>query len=109
MYEVIQKERTVNGVTFDTFKREIVSANMLSVEAGTTGYQGGDTGHGGRTYFSIRDDGGTDIVVRTATDRYGRSEGFEVELGGDTELSTIIMALKFIVRVLEDQSKEVWD
>ena len=37
------------------------------------------------------------------------SNGFEVCLGGDCELETMIRALKFITKVLEDESKEVYD
>jgi hypothetical protein len=36
-------------------------------------------------------------------DKYGCS-GFEVTLGGDCELETMIRALKFITKVLEDES-----
>ena len=36
-------------------------------------------------------------------------EGVEVFLGGDCELETVIRALKFITKVLEDQAKEVYD
>jgi hypothetical protein len=81
---------------------------VLEAEAGTTGYMGGDTGHGGRTYFRITDLGGTDIRVNPIQDRYGNG-GFEVTLGGDCELSTMITALKFITQVLEEESKEVYD
>lgn len=107
MYEIREHTRKVNGMDVTTFTREIVSANVLSVEAGTNGYQGGDTGHGSRTYFRITDCGGTDIEVKTHG--YDGDEGFEVFLGGDCELATIITALKFITQVLEDQAREVYD
>jgi hypothetical protein len=86
----------------------LTSANVLEAEAGTTGYMGGDTGHGGRTYLRITDLGGTDIRVNPIQDRYGNG-GFEVTLGGDCELATMITALKFITQVLEEESKEVYD
>lgn len=57
MYEVASNTRRVNGVDVETWEREIIDANILSVEAGTNGYQGGDTGHGGRTYIRISDEG----------------------------------------------------
>ena len=99
--------RLINGVEVPTFTREITSCNILEVEAGTNGYQGGDTGHGSRTYFRIQDLGSTDIQAHVLG-KYG-DEGFEVSLGGDCELETVITALKFITKVLEDQSKEVYD
>ncbi|OQB13577.1 MAG: hypothetical protein BWY15_01652 [Firmicutes bacterium ADurb.Bin193] len=107
MFAITEGTRRIGGIDVPTYKREIVSANILEVEAGTNGYQGGDTGHGSRTYFRIENQGGTDIQVHPLG-RYG-DEGFEVSLGGDYELETIIMALKFITKVLEDGAKEVYD
>lgn len=102
MYEVTSRTRKVNGVSVETWEREIIDANLLSVEAGTNGYQGGDTGHGGRTYIRITDEGGTDISARVIQDRFGDTAGIEIALGGDAELSTMIEALKFITKVLEE-------
>lgn len=107
MFAITEGIRRIGGIEVPTYKREIISANVLEVEAGTNGYQGGDTGHGSRTYFRIEDEGGTDIQVHQLG-RYG-DEGFEVTLGGDCELETIITALKFITKVLEDGAKEVHD
>lgn len=89
---------------FPIYKTEIASANILEVKAGTTGFRGGDSGHGCRTYFSIKDLGGTDIAIYP-TRSYGYSgyDGVEVLLGGDCELSTIIEGLKFIIQVLEEE------
>lgn len=50
MYEVKSKNRTLpDSITIDTYMRDVVSCNILEVEAGTTGYKGGDSGHGGIT------------------------------------------------------------
>lgn len=46
MYEIHAEERQVIGRTVKTWEREIIDACMLKAAAGTTGYQGGDTGHG---------------------------------------------------------------
>jgi hypothetical protein len=107
MYEIINNEREVNGKTIDTFKREIYNANILEVEAGTNGYQGGDTGHGSRTYIRIQDMGATDISVHVTHDQFGCEDGVVISLGGDSELNTMIEALRFILKVLDDQSREV--
>ena len=76
--------------------KSIVSANIIKVTVGTTGYCGGDTGHGGKTFFSIVDQGGTDWDIKI------NENGFEFILGGDTELETFLEALKFSVKTLED-------
>ena len=107
MYEIKENNRKIDGMDVTTYMREIYSANVLSVEAGTNGYQGGDSGHGSRTYFRITDCGGTDMHVNTHG--FEGDEGFEVFFGGDCELETVIRALKFITKVLEDQAKEVYD
>ena len=70
----------------------------------TTGYYDGATGHGRRTYFRIQDAACTDMEIHSYTTRCG-SNGFEVCLGGDCELETMIRALKFITKALEDESK----
>lgn len=104
MFEVKENCRTLDdGTEIITYTREVVDANTLKVEAGTTGYRGGDSGHGGRTYFRIEDAGGTDMEVKPGCG------GFEVTLGGDSELDTMILALKFITKVLEDVSNNVND
>lgn len=108
MFEIRENRRMLPDRTeITTYSRDITSANVLEVEAGTTGYMGGDSGHGGRTYFRIEDAGGTDIQVHPLG-RYA-DEGCEVILGGDCELETVIRAMKFITKVLEDEAKEVWD
>lgn len=108
MFEIKENQRVLpDGTEITTYSREITSANILEIEAGTTGYMGGDSGHGGRTYFRIEDTGGTDIQVHPIG-RYADC-GFEIILGGDCELETMIRALKFITKVLEEESQEVFD
>ena len=102
--------KEVDRQVFPIYTREIVSANLLEATAGTTGYQGGDSGHGCRTFIRICNQGSTDIRVKKLGDEYG-DEGVEIILGGDCELDTIIEACKFIADVLENQKKNVtiWD
>lgn len=108
MYEIKAEDRTLDdGTKITTYCREITNCNILEVIAGTTGYQGGDSGHGGRTFFAIHDLASTDITVELiGADGCG---GFEVTLGGDSELETMIQALKFITKALEDEAKGVRD
>ena len=109
MYEIKENSRILkDGTELTTYTRDVVSANILEVEAGTTGYHGGDSGHGGRTYFRIEDAASTDMEVRSYVNKYG-CPGFEVILGGDCELETTIRALKFITKVLEEEAAEVYD
>ena len=85
--------RNKDGVRL--LRGEVTSANLLGFEVGTTGYCGGDASHGGRTFFRIFDEGGTSM--RATSD----DDDLRVELGGDCELDTIIVALKSIALILE--------
>ncbi len=108
MFEIKEKQKVLpDGTRITTFTREITGANMLEVEAGTNGFKGGNAEHGSRTYFRITDIGNTDMFVKTAYGRNGNTGEVEFFLGGDCELETIIRALKFVVKVLEDESAEV--
>jgi hypothetical protein len=48
------------------------------------------------------------MEVRSYVNKHG-CPGFEVILGGDCELETMIRALKFITKVLEEEAQEVFD
>ncbi len=97
--------REVDGHKIVTWERDVTSANILTVEAGTNGYQGGDSGHGGRTFVRIEDAACTDIRCSVEQDYYGHMNSLEITLGGDTELETFIDALKWIISILEVQTE----
>jgi hypothetical protein len=110
MFEIKEKQRVLpDGTKLTTFTREVTSANALEVEAGTNGFKGGNAEHGSRTYFRIKDLGGTDMFVKRFRAENGNTAEFELYLGGDCELETMLRAFKFVVRVLEEESKEVVD
>lgn len=111
MFAIKEKQRILpDGTRLTTFTREVISANAIEVEVGTNGFKGGGNAeHGCRTYFRITDLGNTDMFVKTALGRNGNTGEVEFILGGDCELETIIRALKFAVRVLEEESAEVMD
>lgn len=104
MYEVTKKERLLEGGRLETWERDIVSCNILQVEAGTNGFHGGDGGSGCRTYIRIENLASTSIQVRMIGENGG--DGLEIVLSGDTELSTMLEALEFIQKVLKDQIEE---
>ena len=105
MCDVVENKKTLDhGIKLNTQVRRITILNSLEVEAGTTGFMGGDSGHGGRTYFRIDDLGGTDMSIVSYKGPYG-TRGFEVTLGGDSELITILEALEFIAAVLREGKK----
>jgi hypothetical protein len=103
MYEVISGERDVSRVAVDTFKRQVaVGDGILEVEAGTNGY-----GPASRTYLRLQDIMGTDMNVAETHDSEGNVDGFVLKLAGGSELTAIINALNFMVKVLDEQRREV--
>lgn len=107
--DITKNIRMVDGKEVHTSAVEIWGSNGLIAEAGTNGYHGGDASHGCRTFVSIEDVGGTAIDISTFDhDAYwlGGKTGVKIVLGGDSELSTFIEALEFIVQTLKTQSRE---
>ncbi len=65
MYAIRENKRVLNdGTEITTFSRDIKGSNLVQIEAGTSGFKGGDTDIGGRTYFRIENKGATDITTQ---------------------------------------------
>lgn len=94
------KTRQVRQVEIATEVKEFNALCDLEVEVGTNGLQGGDSGHGSRTYFRIKDLASTDISASVKT--YPRNE-ITIQLGGDDELDQFIRVLEFAVKKLKKQ------
>lgn len=98
-----------NNIDIDTYILDEDYSCGLIVEAGTTGFKGGDSGHGCRTYFRLEAPEGCDFILTEKKILPSMSEyggGFSIIAGGDWELHQLITGLKFAVKVLEDQSKQ---
>jgi hypothetical protein len=107
----------IDGIQLDSYKTELVSCNILEVEVGTTGHMGGDTGHGGRTYFRISDLASTDM--RCKVSGYSHEEkdyvyteiedasSIEISFGGDSELDTFCEALRIGYDVLKQHASSI--
>ena len=95
MFEIIGNTIELEeGIRVDTYKREIFNANILEVEAGSTGYCGGDSDHGSRHYIRLKDLGSTDIRVKIGDQEFDelyKDKGIEIILGGDTELDYLLL------------------
>ena len=77
--------------------KQLVSANILGIHAGTTGPQGGDWGHGSRAYVKLKDEGGTGWLIRVDGEVFQPTE-IEILVGGDSELETFKNALFFAAK-----------
>ena len=80
---------------------EFGSFNTLGILVGTNGYQGGDSGHGGRTYICIQDLGCTDMDA-SVSKFSDCSPKVEIIFGGDSELDSIIDGLRWAADKLEE-------
>ena len=87
------------------FEQSFYDANALKCRIGTTGYCGGDSGHGCRTIFELEDLGGTDISA-TVSDSPSNGK-IKIELGGDAELATFIKTLEFASSKLKEITGEM--
>lgn len=96
-------EKEVNGVRLPIIGASYMSCNALGVEVGTAGFCGGDSGHGSRTYFSLRNIADTDMTVSIDGKVYN-PELVEFLFGGDCELETFIQSLEFALKILKLQA-----
>lgn len=80
--------------------KQIVGCNLIDVKVGTTGYCGGDGGHGGRTMIQLNDGGGTCWEFVKLHNEHG-NDGIRIALEGDSELTTIIEAFRYAADTLE--------
>ena len=83
------------------YSEEFGFFNILGVTVATNGYQGGDSGHGGRTYIRMEDLSSTDIDARVSVGPDTNSK-VEIMLGGDSELDSVIEALRWAADKLEE-------
>ncbi len=102
-----------DGTEIKTCRKQVENMNALYVEAGTTGHMGGDSGHGGRTFFKIADITSTDMrcVVCEGPEvhRFDHANSIEIILGGDSELDTFCEALRIGYKVLSREAGSVAD
>lgn len=82
--------------------------NVLGVTVATNGYQGGDSGHGGRTYVSIENFADSDFDAKVTRSESG-SVKVELMCGGDSELDTLIQSLRWAADTLDTFAKSSFD
>lgn len=80
----------------------IDSMSPIRIIVGTNGYKGGNYHHGSRTTLSILASGySTNIPFIDAIVENGDNWGVKIEFGGDSELDTLIIALRLAANELE--------
>lgn len=98
--EVIQLTRAESA--------EFVSANILTVVAGTNCPQGGDTGHGGRTILQLTDESSTGWEIWVNGELiHSWPHQIAIVLGGDCEAETFANALLFAAAKIREKLSTV--
>lgn len=86
----------------DVFSDSFTDVCILGVTAGTTGFKGGAAHHGGKTFVTLEDLGGSNMMVSIDGSEYLRDAGkITVAFGGDAELTNFIEGLRFALSQLE--------
>lgn len=101
--EVIYGGKIIPTVTCET--------PFASVTCGTNGYKGGDWGHGSRAYVKVEGISLGGYHVRKVEEFLdGLSNGFEIAVGGDWELESLIETFETIATNLKKMQKdtEAW-
>ena len=104
MYEVEKGLKKINDEVVETFKRIVKTPSVrLAVEAGTTGYKGSASrSAGGRTYLRMVCHKG-DFCFEPFFDDEGNVVGIEIAGCGDAALESILKALEFAQKAINDQ------
>jgi hypothetical protein len=82
---------------------DIRSANEMRVSVGTNESKDGDSGHGSRTVFEIKDLGATDMRVYVDDKKIIDAKSIKIIFGGDCELESFIEAIRFAFKTLSLQ------
>jgi len=96
-----EEEENLMEEILKMYESTFSDSNILRAAVGTTGFRGGDSSHGGRTFIELEDLAGTDIDFQV--EKEGRL--LKINLRGDAELRTILGAFQFISRTLERETQ----
>lgn len=73
---------------FFSLKKEFADFAIIEAEVSTNGYKGGDAGHGSKSQIVLDFNGAFDLSIE--------GDKLTIKLAGDSELKTIIEAMKFV-------------
>jgi hypothetical protein len=99
----------VDGKSIETTIREFKDFTRMGVEVGSNGLQGGDAGHGSRTYIRLYDmGGGYKLEFRIRKGKYDHDD-LLITAGGDDELQTLAEVFRFVAGQLDEKIKQSKD
>lgn len=95
----------INGKTIPLKQESFAGHNILDVTVGSTGWAKGDKWDCG-TYLELRDGGCTNMRGFVESDEWGDTKAVRLYFEGESELITLICALRFALDELTDKAKE---
>ena len=86
------------------YRKTFTRACIMTVEAGSSGLSGGDSGHGGRAVLRLYNGGGAaDFRVQVDFQEIPDADKLEIIVGGDHEILNLVESLEFAAKVLRAQ------
>ena len=80
-----------------------------TITCGTNGNKGGDWGHGSRAYIKVECGSLSDYQIRKIDEGDdGESSGFEIAVGGDCEIESLIETLETITSNLKNMKNKIF-
>ena len=110
--DIVNVEPTITGIRasstgevmdFPVERADIFIGDSCLVSVGTNGFQGGDAGHGSRTYIRLVVPPSYNFSTNRKYNHQDQTTTLEIVGAGDWELQTIVEGLRFILNSLEDQ------
>lgn len=99
--EVVYGGKIIPTVTCET--------PYTTITCGTNGNKGGDWGHGSRAYVKVEGGSLSDYQIRKIDEGdNGESSGFEIAVGGDCEIESLIETLETITSNLKNMKNKIF-
>lgn len=97
----------IDGIKIPSESHDSIDACILEANCGSTGFKGGDMGHGGRHFIRFKNGSGVDMRLEyydeDGNEHYVEApEQIEIQFGGDAELSVLIDSLNFMIKKLKE-------
>lgn len=102
MFEIRKNEKRINDVDVATFERDVERGKTaLEVEAGTTGFCGGEREEGGRAFIRISAKG-ADFYANAGE----KNGSVVIAVCGDEGIMALVESLTFALEALVDELED---
>ena len=102
MFEIRKNEKRINDVDVATFERDVeYKRATMEVEAGTTGFCGGEREEGGRAFIRISAKG-ADFYAKSGE----KNGSVVIAVCGDEGIMALVESLAFALEALVDELED---